>query len=171
MLAAALLAGAACTDSGAEEATPPSSTAATATAPCEDPALRPLEGFGDAVLRVTDPDGNEADHCVLVAATPEARAQGLMEQQDLRGYAGMVFRFTEPSLSAFFMRNTRIPLDVVFYGLNGTFISSEEMAPCPDDVADCPTYGSPEPYLTAIELAAGDAEDLGLAPGSRIAFP
>jgi uncharacterized membrane protein (UPF0127 family) len=78
----------------------------------------------------------------------------------------MVFEFPEPTEARFYMRNTRIPLSIAFYDQGGTFVSSADMEPCPDDVEQCPTYAADGPYLHAVEVAQGDLEALGLVEGS-----
>lgn len=175
VLAVAVAAG--CSE--APSATTPTSTttssaatsAGPATDPCDAPGLRPLEGFSEVVVRVTPPAGPAQQHCALLAADRAAHQQGLMEQTDLRGYAGMVFRFETPVEAGFYMRNTRIPLSIAFYDADGRFVSSADMAPCPDDVEDCPTYGADGPYLHAVEVAQGDLARLGMVPGSVLSFP
>ena len=139
--------------------------------PCAAETLRPLDGFGEVVLRVTAPDGARQEHCTLLADTGETRQQGLMAQTDLRGYAGMVFRFDEPIESRFFMRDTLLPLSIAFYDADGRFVSDADMDPCPDEVDDCPTFGADAPYVHAIEVAQGDLGTFGLVEGSTISFP
>lgn len=132
---------------------------------------RPLAGFGEVRFRVISASGGTFDGVALLADDQAAHSQGLMEQRDLRGYDGMVFRFARPSDGAFYMRNTRIPLSIAFFDAGGRFVSSADMAPCPDTVRDCPTYPAEAPYLHAIEVALGDLGRLGIGPGSVLSFP
>jgi uncharacterized membrane protein (UPF0127 family) len=83
----------------------------------------------------------------------------------------MVFRFDDPVEARFYMRDTLIPLSVVFYDDDGRYISAADMPPCPDEVAECPTFGADAPYTDAIEVAQGDLPSLGMVPGSVLAFP
>ena len=152
---------------------PPESTVApvaptTTTAAVE---RRPLAGFGEVAFRVTDAAGSVFDGMALLAATDESRRRGLMEQTDLRGYDGMVFRSTMPSTATFHMRNTRIPLSIAFFDLYGRFVSATDMEPCPDSLARCPAYSASGPYVHAIEVAQGDLGRLGIGPGSVLSFP
>lgn len=135
------------------------------------PLRRPLPGFDDVAIRVTSAAGGTFDGVALLADNQAAHNQGLMEQTDLRGYDGMVFRFSSPSRGEFYMRNTRIPLSIAFFDTGGRFISSTDMTPCPDQVRDCPTYPAAAPYLHAIETAVGDLGRLGIGPGSVLSFP
>lgn len=131
----------------------------------------PLAGFGEVAFRITDGSGTVAEWCALLAETVAARNQGLMEQQDLRGYDGMVFRFDEPTTGGFYMRNTRIPLSIAFFDEQGALVGTADMAPCPDDVEDCPTYAPDEPYVHALEVPLGGLDDLGVEPGATLSFP
>ena len=63
--------------------------------PPGDPDRTLLEGFGETAAAVTTPDGTVIPWCLLLAASQEQRNRGLMEVTDLRGYAGMVFVWTE----------------------------------------------------------------------------
>ena len=152
----------------AESAALPTVPETTTTAPVE---RRPLAGFGEVAFRVTDAAGTVFDGVALLAVTDESRRQGLMEQTDLRGYDGMVFRFTTPSTATFYMRNTRIPLSIAFFDLYGRFVSATDMEPCPDSLDRCPAYSSAGPYVHAIEVAQGDLGRLGIGPGSVLSFP
>lgn len=143
---------------------PPLSTVAPSPAGCEGRALRPLGGFGEVEVTV---DGGDV-LCMLAADDPASRAQGLMEQTDLRGYDGMVFEFDEPSTARFFMRDTLLPLSIAFFDDDGRFVSAADMDPCPDDVDDCPNFGADAPYVLAVEVAQGDLDRLGLVEGSEV---
>ena len=143
-------------------------TSTTAT-PAEPSGRRPLEGFAEVAFAIRGAGaagGALLELCALLAATADARAQGLMEQDDLRGYDGMLFEFDEPTEGRFWMRNTRIPLSIAFFDERGGFVSATDMEPCPDDVDDCPTYGADGPYLWALEVAQGDLPRVGAEPGS-----
>lgn len=122
-------------------------------------------------FRVLSATGGTFDGSALLAADEAAHRQGLMEQRDLRGYDGMVFRFPAPTTGGFYMRNTRIPLSIAYFDEGGRFVSSADMAPCPDHVRDCPTYPAARPYLHAVEVALGDLGRLGVGPGSILSFP
>ncbi len=106
----------------------------------------------------------------MLADDSATRSQGLMEQTDLRGYDGMIFRFPSPTTGRFFMRNTRIPLSIAFFDADGRFVSSADMQPCPDDVDRCPTYGADRPYVHAIEVPLGGLDRLGIGPGSVLSL-
>lgn len=148
----------------------PTSAPTTAAPPPTTVARRPLTGFDEVAFRVTSGSG-VTDGVALLADDPASRGQGLMEQRDLRGYDGMIFRFDAPSTGRFFMRNTRIPLSIAFFDADGRFVSAADMDPCPDDVDDCPRFSADAAYLHAIEVLQGDLPSLGIGPGSVLSFP
>lgn len=132
---------------------------------------RPLAGFGETEFAVTTPEGKVLDWCALLAATEAAREQGLMDQADLRGYDGMVFRFDAPTDARFYMFRTQIPLSIAFFDASGAFVSSADMPPCPASApGDCPTYPAARPYRHAIEVPQGGLGRLGIGPGATAAF-
>ena len=138
----------------------------------EGPGARePIEGFDEVAFRIS-PQGAEASTwCALLAAELEQRQQGLSDQDDLRGYEAMVFRFPEPSTTRFTMMDTRIPLSIAFFDADGAFVSSRDMDPCPPDSTTCPTFGAEAPFLHALEVEQGGLAALGVGPGSRLSFP
>jgi uncharacterized membrane protein (UPF0127 family) len=129
---------------------------------------RPLAGFDEVAFIVTAANGTMAEWCALLAASDGQRAQGLMDQRDLRGYDGMIFQYDAPTEGAFWMRNTRIPLAVAFFDADGRYVSAQGMEPCPDEVddADCPTYPAEAPFTTAIEVPRGGLGALGIGDGA-----
>lgn len=133
-----------------------------------DPFLvrEPIEGFEEIAFTVTDPNGVMAEWCAMLAASEEQRAQGLMNQRNLHGYDGMIFRYAEPTAGSFWMKNTIIPLAVAFFDAEGRFVNAQGMEPCPEDVVDCPSYPSAAPFEVAIEVPQGGLGALGIGPGS-----
>lgn len=79
---------------------------------------------------------------------------------DLGALDGMLFSWGGETVSSrFTMRNTVIPLRIVFYDTDGFFVSQADMVPC--EVEDCPSYGAAGPYAFAIELPAGTTVSKG----------
>ena len=92
-----------------------------------------------------------------------------MNTDDLGRFDGMVFRFGEPTVGAFYMYRTRIPLTIAWVGVDGIVTELTDMEPCPDDDgATCPRYRPDSPYTDAIEVPKGAAERLGLVVGARV---
>jgi hypothetical protein len=90
---------------GAGSSTSAASTAAPAATSTTARTLggtgRVPEGFSSVIIEVTRPDGSVVEWCVLLAATPQDRARGLMEVDSLGGYDGMLFSFEEESFGSF----------------------------------------------------------------------
>ena len=108
-----------------------------------------LEGFESSTVTV---GGRELT--VAVAESPIQRSRGLMGVTDLGGLDGMLFVFQVDSDGGFWMKNTLIPLDIVFFTVDGGFVDALTMAQCTED--PCPTYRSGGTYRYALEAPAGD---------------
>jgi len=106
--------------------------------------------------------GEETVLAVETAMTPEAWERGLMERTELAG-DGMLFVFPDEVPRAFWMKNTLIPLDILYFDASGRFVSMETMAPCTAD--PCRTYISAGPVRYAVEVAAGRAAAWGVGAG------
>jgi uncharacterized membrane protein (UPF0127 family) len=118
--------------------------ASAAQAPWDD-------GWTEALI-----SANERCLTVLVADTDNERHQGLRDVSDLGVYDGMLFVFPEDVSSRFTMANTLMPLDIDWYAVDGTHVSSEEMTPCPEgNDGNCPVYGATAPYRYALETPSG----------------
>jgi uncharacterized membrane protein (UPF0127 family) len=130
------------------------------------------EGFGEAVVTITAVDGETCEVCVLTASTAQARAQGLMGVTDpgLGGYDGMLFEYDEDAGGSFWMRNTLLALSIAWFDADGSVVSTADMEPCPDDVADadCPRYAPDGAYRAALEVPQGALDDLLVTEGSTL---
>ena len=104
---------------------------------------------------------------VEVAATPGARAQGLMFRRELAPRAGMLFDFGRDEVARMWMKNTFIPLDMVFTDRNGTVRGIVRNA----RPRSLDTISSRVPVRAVLELNGGEAERIGLAPGDRLRHP
>lgn len=123
-------------------------------------------GFDTTVVRLTEPDGSTCERCLLVAATREERSLGLMGVTDLGGHDGMIFRYDSPVASAFWMKNTVLPLSIAFYDASGEVLETFAMDPCTAD--PCPTFGPTTPFLDAVEVEQGRLEELGFTATARL---
>jgi uncharacterized membrane protein (UPF0127 family) len=113
------------------------------------------------------PDGFTVD--LELAVTPQEVADGLMYRPSLRKNRGMLFLFEIDRYPSFWMKNTLIPLDMVFLDGSGTVVDiAANVPPCASD--PCPTYSPSEPALAVLEVAAGTAEAHGVTPGSALSF-
>jgi uncharacterized membrane protein (UPF0127 family) len=134
-----------------------------------EPSATP-EGFEARVAVVTGPDGGVGEErCLWIADTPDRRARGLMGVTDLGAADGMAFVHDEPTTGRFWMKDTLIPLSIVFYDDDGMLIGGFDMEPCTAaDPADCPRYDTPVGFVVAVETRQGEAGTLGLVAGSSI---
>jgi uncharacterized membrane protein (UPF0127 family) len=132
------------------------------------------EGFTTVRATITDPAGDECEVCLWLADAPDERGRGLMGVTDLGGAVGMAFLFEAPTSGAFYMFQTPTPLSIAWFGVDGAWVGSADMAPCTDQPADaCPRYSPGAAYDLAIEVFADAGEsdalaELGLADGSTV---
>lgn len=116
-----------------------------------------------AVIRT---GSGEARFDVEIADTGAARQRGLMGRESLDAGDGMVFLWSEDTDSAFYMRDTRMPLDIAFFDRDGRILRILTMTPCPAD--PCPVYSAGAPYRGALEVNAGALARAGVREGDRI---
>lgn len=110
---------------------------------------------------------------VELADTPALRARGLMFRRSLPPGAGMLFIYEHPQPVAFWMRNTLIPLDMVFMDASGTIRLIHRGAQPRDETPILGHRpGDPDPNRQfVLELTAGDADRLMLREGMALAHP
>jgi len=101
-----------------------------------------------------------------VAKTPQQQALGLMYRTDLADDRGMLFPFAQPRLVGFWMKNCKIPLDMIF--LRDDVVKAIQVNALPCEQEPCPTYGPDVPVDRVIELRGGRSQELGLKVGDRI---
>lgn len=128
-----------------------------------------------AFLLTTSPaDACDASHAVLklghavvkaeVANTPALRSQGLMYRKKMGANQGMWFVMGGASQNTFWMRNTYIPLDLIFVGYNMVILHIHENARPLDETP----IGSPISYWFVLEVPAGFVKKSGVKPGDSI---
>lgn len=130
--------------------------------------------FGGHVAAACAPDRvdlrgpwGQARFTVEVVDTPETRAEGLMFRESLPRSAGMLFIYDAPTSPSFWMRNTLIPLDMIFVGPTG-HVSHVHRDAVPLDETPIPGGDN---VLMVLEINAGLAELFGIAPGSEMRHP
>ena len=104
---------------------------------------------------------------VEVAETPEQMTQGLMFRRSLAPDAGMLFDYKEPTAATMWMRNTLIPLDMVFIQSDGRIRRIEQNTK-PGSLRPISSNGS---VRAVLEMRAGTSKKYGIAPGDRIIHP
>lgn len=147
-LAAAALLALAC---GASPAPSPPPSATPTAAPAGPRAVMP----SGAVYRLE------------LALTPEAQSEGMMYRENLPEKTGMLFLFTETAPHHFWMKNTMIPLDMIWLDEAGRVLYvSANTPPCKAD--PCPTFGPDASVRRVLEIAGGMAEKEGVRVGATI---
>ncbi len=113
------------------------------------------------------PDGTRL--ILELAVTPEEHQKGLMFRPFLAKNHGMLFLFDADGIPSFWMKNTLIPLDMVFLNDAGRIVSvAADVPPCAAD--PCPQYRPTGPSRAVLEVAAGTAKAHHLTPGTKITF-
>lgn len=118
-------------------------------------------------------DGQAVAVRVELATDPVTRAQGLMNRAHLPAGQGMLFVYETPQPASFWMKNTLIPLDMLFFDARGVLRHIHAKAQ-PLDLTPVPGAdpGDPDPArLMVLEIGGGEAARLHLAPGDRLAHP
>ena len=101
---------------------------------------------------------------VELALTREEQAMGLMFRESMPDDAGMLFIFSGEAPRSFWMKNTLIPLDILYFDSELKLVSAQEnVRPCATQ--RCPGYPSEGPAQYVLELNAGKAKALGLEKG------
>lgn len=101
---------------------------------------------------------------VEISDTQEKQALGLMFRDELPEGHGMLFIFPGMAMRSFWMKNTRIPLDIFYFDADLRLVSVSENTP-PCRTPRCPGYPSTGPAKYVLELNAGKAAELGVDPG------
>lgn len=107
-------------------------------------------------------------YVVEIADDDASRAQGLMFRDRLAPGHGMLFIHDVEEVQAFWMKNTRIALDILYFDAQLRLVSMSERTP-PCSAGDrCPVYPSSGPALYTLEIGAGDAGRLGVQRGDTL---
>ena len=107
---------------------------------------------------------------VEVADDDAERARGLMFRDAMADDHGMLFIHDRQEPQAYWMKNTRIPLDILYFDRDRRLVSQQRDVP-PCSAGDrCPPYPSRAPAQYVLELNAGQAARLGLQDGALLTF-
>jgi hypothetical protein len=136
-------------------------TLALAAAPAI--ASRPIDA-PDERLVIQVSEDKQHEFRIHLAVSPSERSQGLMYVRKMPDDVGMLFVYERPTLISMWMKNTYIPLDMIFIGEDGRIltIASDTV---PHSLA---TISSGKPAIAILELNAGISKKLGLAPGQLV---
>src|SRR3954462_14934052 len=113
---------------------------------------------------VIETGGRELKFEVDLALNDIERARGLMFREKLGPYEGMLFDFHQEQLVSFWMKNTLIPLDMIFIAADGTIRHIHSNA------VPLSTDGIPSkfPVRAVLEINGGSAKLLGIKPGDKV---
>jgi len=106
---------------------------------------------------------------VEIADTPEKRRAGLMNRESLAIDSGMLFTFEKEGIYNSWMKNTLIPLDIIWLNKDNEIIFIKENAqPCRTE--QCETFGPEKKAKYMLEINGGLAEKIGVKTGDEIKF-
>jgi uncharacterized membrane protein (UPF0127 family) len=104
---------------------------------------------------------------IELAATASERARGLMFRRSMRPDHGMLFDFQTEQPVTFWMKNTPLALDMLFLAADGTVVQiATDTVPYSEEAIP-----SQRPVRAVLEVIAGTARRLGIAPGARVRHP
>jgi uncharacterized membrane protein (UPF0127 family) len=112
-------------------------------------------------------DWGQARFTIEVADEKAERSKGLMNRESLPKSAGMLFVFPRPKTVGFWMKNTLIPLDMIFMDRTGTVQHIHHQAQ-PGDLR--PKFGG-DNIQYVLEINGGLADRMGIAPGTQLRHP
>jgi uncharacterized membrane protein (UPF0127 family) len=141
----------------------PNSGEAGAQSTQSSPSVHPVSGLQVIPLRVIH-GGKTLTFRVELAGSVEEQAKGLMFRTQMGPDEGMIFPFNPPRGASFWMRNTVIPLDLIFVGSDGRILNIAANA-VPYDEQPLLSDG---PVKAVLELNGGRAAELGIVPGDRV---
>lgn len=122
-----------------------------------------LQGFPRDTLRIDAATG-PAEFQIWLADTPERQQQGLMFLTELPAGYGMLFPLDVPRVMTMWMKNTYVPLDMLFIGTDGRVLHiARDTKPLSEDI-----ISSGGAVAAVLEIRAGEAKRLGLREGSRV---
>jgi len=143
----------ACSPQAAEQVPEPTSAA---------PSTHPESGLEIIPVTVTTANGT---HTFMseVADTDQAQARGLMFRTEMGPDEGMIFPYDPPEPLSFWMRNTVLPLDIIFIGPDNRILNIAEGVPYNQN-----SVYSDGPSIGVLELNRGRSEELGIGPGDLV---
>ena len=126
-----------------------------------------LETFDHDSLVIQTAQGARHTFSVEIARTPEQQMQGLMYRRSMPADSGMLFVYDQDAPIAMWMKNTLIPLDMVFIARDGRIVYVFERA-VPMSLE---TITADRPVAGVLELNGGTAARLGISEGGRVLYP
>ncbi|MBX7458285.1 DUF192 domain-containing protein [Qipengyuania sp. 1NDH17] len=128
-------------------------------------STHPVSGL-EIVPVVVSTGENSYEFRAELADTKELQAKGLMHRTQLGRGEAMLFPSEQPTARSFWMKNTPIPLDIIFVGLDGRITNIAAMT---EPYSEEPVY-SVGSVSAVLEIAGGRAEELGIEPGDSVSW-
>ena len=138
----------------------------SASALAQDPTARNADvDFGEPVaLVIAGDDGDSHTFMVEEAKTLAQQARGMMWRESVDPDGGMIFEFDEPKIATIWMKNTAVPLDILFVRSNGKILKIEHNA----QPYKLRSASSEAVVAAVVELKGGRAMELGIEPGDTV---
>jgi uncharacterized membrane protein (UPF0127 family) len=136
-------------------------------APVENvqPQGNPQTGLRHVPLTIRSADG-EHRFTVEVAATMAQQERGMMFRRSVPPDTGMIFPYDPPAAVTFWMKDTLVPLDIIFIRADGTIARISTAVPLSHDLVP-----SGEPIAVVLEIRGGRAAELGIREGDMVNWP
>lgn len=133
-------------------------------AACDEKASKASSAEPSRQLSIVGYEGERHDFVVELALTPEQQQIGLMNRTSMDENAGMLFMFEGEAERSFWMKNTLIPLDLIFIKKDGRIARIHENS-IPQDLTPMLSY---EPVAAVLEINGGMAEKLNIFEGDTV---
>lgn len=127
----------------------------------------PATALETATISIQTKNGETVDIQAEIARTDDQRARGLMFRKHLAPRAGMWFPNPIPKFSTMWMKNTLIPLDMIFVSPDHRILYIHENA----EPGSLDAIGAPAPVIGVLEIAGGQAAAWGITAGDRVILP
>ncbi|WP_409433918.1 DUF192 domain-containing protein [Litorimonas sp. RW-G-Af-16] len=113
--------------------------------------------------------GESGEHTFMVeeAKTLDQQARGMMYREEMDPDTGMIFEFKEPKIATIWMKNTAIPLDILFVRSNGKILKIEHS----HQPYTLRSASSEAVVAAVVELKGGRSKELGIRPGDQVDHP
>jgi uncharacterized membrane protein (UPF0127 family) len=134
---------------------------------CDDNAVQGQKAKmlgGPNHLVIIDRSARRHDFKIELALTPQQQAKGLMKRTEMAKDAGMLFYFGKEDERSFWMKDTLIPLDMIFIKADGTISKVHESA-SPQDLTSVKSDG---PAIAVLELKGGTSKKYGIIAGDKV---
>ncbi|BBC71876.1 conserved hypothetical protein [Altererythrobacter sp. B11] len=134
-------------------------------APVPEVSIHPISGLEVVPLSITS-SGKTHRFRVEMARTPQQQAQGLMQRETMGADEGMLFPYAQPHTLSFWMKDTILPLDIIFIGTDDKIVNiAAKAVPFSEE-----PIVSDGPAVAVLELNGGRAAQLGIKAGDTVSW-